>query len=64
MALASGQDLYGLCRAADEYPEAYWYYSEAILTRIEGKTKKESFKERRERTRNDRLQKIKQRLGK
>lgn len=54
MALATGQSLYGLCMVVETHPEVY----EALRSIVLQPPKRESFSERRERTRGDRIRRM------
>lgn len=54
VALATGQSLYGLCMVVENHPEVY----EALRSIVLQPPKRESFSERRERTRGDRIRRM------
>ena len=57
MAEATGQDIYGLCLCLERFPDAYEAFRNRVIRRaLNAEPKAESFKERRERTRAQRIQ--------
>ena len=55
--MSTGQDIYNLCRCLERYPDVFDAFYELTVEQFTGEKPRETFNERRERTRAQRLAK-------